>query len=706
MENIEIPDTEASENTIDEANEKLRGWLVERLDAWRNYRDEHFLSSWKEYDRLWKGKWRTEDKIRGSERSRFVAPAIAQAVDSAVAEIEEATFGRGKPFALEATGGGVTPEEVVVAENNFYDELQRSMARKNVSECVINAAVFGTGIAEIVVEEVTEKVAMEQPDPADTSKIQVGVGERTRTRCFWKAIQPNNFLIDPNSSTIEDALGVAIEEYVSRSIVERGIAKGIYRNVDITSFNQDSDMEKDLSLESTADDQRVKLTRYYGLVPKALIFPPDATVGEEEEEVDTDEAQSYVEAIIVLLNDAELLKVEENPFMMKDRPIVAFSWDLVPNRFWGRGVVEKGYNAQKALDAEIRSRHDSLALTTHPMMAIDAARMPRGFKFEIAPGKSILTNGNPTEILMPFKFGNTDQNSYTEAAELEKMVFQATGAVDLTGVPGQINGDATAAGMSMSLSGAIKRFKRTLLNFHEQFFIPALEKTMWRYNELDPENYPAQPMKFKPATTLGLIAREYETAQMVQLMNSMAPEDPARQAILTGIIENSSLPNRAELIKQINPEPSPEEQQAAQEAQELQKRMLEAEVMKKEAEAQKAAAEAYYWREVKPHIDMVNAMAEARPDDEGNRGFLELVKIAELAIKEKDIDSNERIALLQTQTKMENDARKAEYDKTSADLKEALAKIADLTKTIEGTTTKKKRVRREADGSITVSNED
>lgn len=659
LENIDVSGAGDDDDPVAESDEKLRGWLVDRLDIWRNYRDEHFLPYWKEYDRLWKGKWKPEDKMRSSERSRFVAPAIAQAVDSAVAEIEEATFGRGKPFALEATGGGITPEAVVQAENNFYDELQRSMARKNTSECVINAAVFGVGIAEIVVEEVTEKVPMEQPDPNDPSKIQVGFGERTRTRCFWKPIQPNNFLIDPNSCTIEDALGVAVEEYVARSVVERGIGKGIYRNVDITGYNQDSDMEKDLSLEPTEDDQRVKLTRYFGLVPKSLIFPEDATVSDgEEEEVDTDDAQSYVEAIVVMMNDEVLLKVEENPFMMKDRPIVAFSWDLVPNRFWGRGVVEKGYNAQKALDAEIRNRHDSLALTTHPMMAMDGARMPRGFKFEVAPGRNIITNGNPNEILMPFKFGNTDQNSYTEAAELEKMVFQATGAVDLTGIPGQINGDATAAGMSMSLSGAIKRFKRTLLNFHEQFFIPALEKTMWRYNENDPENYPAHPLKFKPATTLGLIAREYETAQMVQLMNSMSPEDPARQAILTGIIENSSLPNRAELIKQINPEPSPEEQQAQMEQQELQKRMIMADVALKEAQARKAEAEAVYWEEHKPHIDMVNAMAESRPDDEGNRDFDKLVRIADLAIKEKKIDesakdreSNERITMQQMRQK-------------------------------------------------------
>ena len=69
---------------------------------------------------------------------------------------------------------------------------------------------------------------------------------------------------------------------------------------------------------------------------------------------------------------------------------MAFPWDVVPVRFWGRGVCEKGYNSQKALDAEIRARIDALALTVHPMMAMDASRMPRGLSQRLRPGKIIL----------------------------------------------------------------------------------------------------------------------------------------------------------------------------------------------------------------------------------------------------------------------------------------------------------------------------
>jgi hypothetical protein len=49
------------------------------------------------------------------------------------------------------------------------------------------------------------------------------------------------------------------------------------------------------------------------------------------------------------------------------------------------------------------------------------------------------------------------------------MVQTATGAIDSVGVGGSINGEATAAGISMSLGAVIKRHKRTLINFQDSF---------------------------------------------------------------------------------------------------------------------------------------------------------------------------------------------------------------------------------------------
>ena len=286
----------------------------------------------------------------------------------------------------------------------------------------------------------------------------------------------------PVATSVEEALGVAIDEYVPMHQVEIAMEKGVYRECDIYAPAPNQDLEPDQDLVIYQDD-KVRLTKYYGLVPTDLFraATEEGYVEPEDDEAEDKQEPEYTEAIIVIANEGHLLKVEANPYMMQDRPLIAFPWDVVPGRFWGRGVCEKGYNSQKALDAELRARADALALTVHPMMAMDATRMPRGARLEVRPGKTILTNGNPAEILQPFKFGNLDGNTFTQAAELQKMVQMATGAIDAAGIPGSINGEAAAGAVSMSLGAIIKRHKRTLINFQESFLLPMVTKMAWRY---------------------------------------------------------------------------------------------------------------------------------------------------------------------------------------------------------------------------------
>ena len=76
----------------------------------------------------------------------------------------------------------------------------------------------------------------------------------------------------------------------------------------------------------------------------------------------------------------------------------------------------------------------------------------------------------------------------------------STGAIDSAGIPGSINGEATAAGISMSLGAIIKRHKRTLNKLSRlSFLIPFVKKAACRYMQFDPENY---PVKLTTSSTL------------------------------------------------------------------------------------------------------------------------------------------------------------------------------------------------------------
>ena len=78
--------------------QSIEEWVMNKCDTWRDHYEANLADRFDEYYRLWRGIWSPGDTDRKTERSRIISPALQQAVESSVAEIEEATFGRGKFF--------------------------------------------------------------------------------------------------------------------------------------------------------------------------------------------------------------------------------------------------------------------------------------------------------------------------------------------------------------------------------------------------------------------------------------------------------------------------------------------------------------------------------------------------------------------------------------------------------------------------------
>ena len=620
--------------------ESLEEWVITKCENWRDHYESNYEDRFEEYYRLWRGQWDPADSERASERSRIISPALQQAVESNVAELEEATFGRGKWFDITDDANDPEKQDIQYLRKKLTEDFESCKVRKAVAECLINAAVFGTGIGEIVLEEIKEMAPATQPIMGGDLQA-VGVNVTDRVVVKLKPVLPQNFLIDPVATSIEDAMGVAIDEFVSKHSVELMQEQGIYREALIESAAPDTDLEPDQDLTIYNDD-KVRLTKYYGLVPRELL---------EEEGVDVESDSMYVEAIVVIANGGTLLKAEANPYMMEDRPVVAFPWDVVPSRFWGRGVCEKGYNSQKALDTELRARIDALSLTIHPMMAIDATRLPRGAKPEVRPGKMILTNGDPREVLQPFNFGQVGQITFAQAASLQQMVQQATGAVDSAGIAGQVNGEATAAGISMSLGAIIKRHKRTLINFQQSFLLPFVTKAAHRYMQFDPESYPVADYKFNATSTLGIIAREYEVTQLVQLLQTMKQDSPIYPVLIQSIIDNMNLSNREELIASMQQagQPDPQQQQMAMAAQQSQMAFQQSQTAALNAQAAESQARAGKYTvetQLAPEelqVDKINAITRnLQAGDEDDKEFERRLKVANALLKESEIEGKRK----------------------------------------------------------------
>ena len=646
------------QNEFDEPTESdkdLVEFVVSHTDRWRDWRDTNYLTQWKEYERIFRGQWSAEDKQRDSERSRIISPATQQAVETRHAEIVEAIFGNGEYFDIADDVRDAERIDVKLLKTQLQEDLDKEKIKKYVSQVELLAEIYGTGIAELIVQKKPELVPTTMPMPDGTAAY--GVMEKEYTCLKVNPINPKNFLIDPNATTVEDAMGVAIEKYVSIHKIVEGMEKGIYRKADIGPSGEDTDLEPTQESSQFQDDKVLVLT-YYGLAPREYVeqlendgaeivdlFPDDSVA---------DKYSDLVECIVVVANGSTLLKAEKNPYMMKDRPVVAYQDDSVPGRFYGRGTVEKAYNMQKAIDAQLRAHMDSIALTTAPMVAMDATRLPRGAKFEVKPGKAILTNGNPSEIMMPFKFGTTDDTNIATSQNFERMLLQATGTVDAGGQPTPNTRDG-AAQMSMSVSGIIKKYKRTLMNFQEDFMIPLIYKAAYRFMQFDPERYPTVDLKFMPTATLGIIAREYEQSQLIALLQTLGPDTPVLPLILRGIIDSSSLSNKAEMAAKLDEmtQPNPEQQAIQQATIELTAQKAQAEIRVLESTAAKNMADIQQTTIENQLMPMETQAKMAQGLSANIRGnntedeFAKRAKIAELMLKEKDINNRGKIVEMQ-----------------------------------------------------------
>jgi len=641
-----------------EKDNELVGFVNDHCERWRNYRDTNYLALWEEYERIFRGQWSSQDKMRDSERSRIVTPAAQQAVETRHAEIMEAIFGQGDFFDIKDDIRDINknPLDVELIKAQLMEDFKIDKIRKSIDQIELMAEIYGTGIGEITVVTDTTFVPATKPIPGEMAQAAIGVEQKTRIGVKIVPVNPKNFLFDPNGTSVDDCMGVAVEKYISLHKIVKGQEDGIYRKVALGTDAEDTKLEPTQEITQYQDD-KVRLLTYYGLVPRELLSKSDNedVVDLFPEESAQDEYSDMVEAIVVIANESVLLKAEESPYMMKDRPVIAYQDDTVPNRLLGRGTIEKAYNMQKAIDAQVRSHLDSLALTTSPMIAVDATRLPRGAKFEVKPGKAFLTNGAPSEILYPFKFGNTDGSNLETAKAFETMLLQSTGTLDSQNMVSQSNRDG--AGLSMAVATIIKKYKRTLVNFQEDFLIPFIYKAAYRYMQFDPERYPSVDMKFIPTATLGIIAREYEQQQFIGLLQTLGPDTPVLPVILKGILSNSSLTNRYELIdmldKMAQPDPQAQEtqriqQQLALQAAQAQIAVNTTQAEQNRAEAQKLLTEA----QLMPEEVKAKALASVtknlpNADDANSREFDKRVKIAELMLKEADIKNKSKIVELQ-----------------------------------------------------------
>jgi len=548
----------------------LVSWIVDRVKHAREVRDTEYGANWDEFTRIWRGIYSEKDKTTESERSRLISPATQQAVEMTASEMEEATFGRTAWFDIADDIADEDKDDAIAYRDQLVEDFELNDVPEAVADTFLLGCVYGTGIAIINV------------DVVDVPAFDGSSNKRFRVTL--EAVRPDEFFIDPAATTIEGALFCGRDVVKPKFGIKEKQARGIYMKGPIESYGgsvagSTTGLQKDKGTDVRNDG--VLITEYFGKVPAILL--PDSE----------DDDYGMVEAIVTLANESTVLRAVRSPYTMKDRPIVAYSHDVVPGQFWGRGVVEKGYNAQKALDAELRARIDGLALSTAPMMGADITRMPRNPDLRTRPGKFFLTRGKPSEIIEPIAFSAPGlQATFQNASDLERMVSMATGAMDTATPLGQGRRNETSGGMSQMNAAFLKRSKRTMRRV-EKFMDAVVTKSLHRYMQFDKGRYP-QDAKFKVNNTMGLMAREVENQQLVQMLGFVPPESPAHGIIIQALFQNTNSSDKASLkaaITEMNAPPTDEEKQMQEKMKQMQQEAQMQELKKMTLENAKLEAE-------------------------------------------------------------------------------------------------------------------
>jgi hypothetical protein len=573
-------DSKTPDGEVSSTSSALLSYVMDRVRKARDARDADHEKRWAEYTRLWRGFYKDSDATTNSERSKLISPATQQAVEMTASEMEEATFGRTAWFDVADDFEDEEKDDAVVYRDQLLEDFELAGAMDGVTDTYLLGCVYGTGITKLNVGLKRQRAF----DGSQEDKFVVNV----------EAVRPDEFVIDQSAKSIDEAEFVAHEFIKPKHVIKRKQAQGVYSSGKVKSWQGVKRANPDgmTSDSQEAQDNGVLITEYFGLVP-AILIPGTA-----------DDNFGLVEAIITVANEGTILRAVESPFTNQDRPFVSYQHDSIPGEFWGRGVVEKGYNPQKALDAELRARIDALGLMSAPMMGADITRMPRNPDLRTKPGKFFLTRGRPSEIIEPISFNAPALSAtFQNAGDLERMVQMATGAMDSAIPVGGNRRNETSSGMSQMNSAFLKRSKRTMRRV-EKYLDTLIRRALWRYMQFDGTRYP-QDMKFVVNSTMGLMAREVENQQLVQMLGFVPDNSPAQNLIIQALFENTNSADKVTLkaaIAEMNKPPSEEEQALQQQQQQMQVEMIKQQVRNEKAKADKAEAEATLAIEKAKHV--------------------------------------------------------------------------------------------------------
>ena len=227
-------ETAAPMNTKDA---ELAAYIKQYVDGWEAWRDNNYKERWDEYYRMFRGTWSNSDATRDSERSRVMGTELSQAIETQVAEIEDAIFARQNW--IDISDDYIDPErrDVETARDLLLCEFDENGVKAAISEILLNGAIYGTGIGKVMVDR--KKVPTITPEITDpeTGRVTPAKTELKTEYCVKLVpVSPRNFVIDPNAKRPDEGMGCAHVWQEPLADVQRKISEGTYRSFPLAPY--------------------------------------------------------------------------------------------------------------------------------------------------------------------------------------------------------------------------------------------------------------------------------------------------------------------------------------------------------------------------------------------------------------------------------------------------------------------------------------
>lgn len=455
---------------------ELLNWCSNFVRASASWREASFEKDWLKWQRMVDCIYDPSLSVKKEKwQSKAVWPLVASHLSNAVAQLYKTEVGPNPP--LEVKSNYDTPEQIppgvdpaMLPEPVDQGELIRDLIlcerdksdyRVDRNKGVIEKATYGSSFARMRFETLTEdrviKVPQyEQLNPMDQGSIDrhmsgqpqiLGYVDEVRPTTIYRGVRYEHisiwdFFPDPKSLKIQgspcayrynvtygDIVKGAQEGYYLPEAVEdlRGIASDEQTPADKKQLESDRSIA-DFRVERTEYGKNVECFELFARLPKKWVLINGEPI---------DDPEKLIPAIVRFKQDVTVVSVVTNDAYDGEPQIYRDDYEVVPGRFYGRGIPEMLKDVQLVSSETINQRLDSGSIGLMQKFV--------GFEKNLFDPKDIDENRNFIRlkpdglnepdvkmVIQRLDMGGPDKASFVEPQEWERMGHQRTSITPTT----------------------------------------------------------------------------------------------------------------------------------------------------------------------------------------------------------------------------------------------------------------------------------